>query len=415
MVAEAAPTRSLGGPPLSLNRHHSKIKERIIKETTTITTVHQTTRTTVTTIHISTYTPHITTTRYIPQPTSHTTDPSSRSSKEPGTNTQPNPPRSPGGSMATLGHTLSHSGSVGWVETATNTPINSSSVGGQQSTSHSEQRLSRGAIAGIVAGSAAMTLGLALVVYQARRQHIHNVRMKELAARPAGTPHHKMLWARYASLTPAMHAPDLKLPSNPQLPMPPTAKAPLPRKAVLAGLTNSIDFSPLSPISFVGGDSDNLSLLTARGTFAGTSTLSTPMEPQSAPADVETWRLRPLPPIPPLPRLGKLEKRKSPLTMMSPLSAPVIARRVSPFLTRAVRPRQRTQDSSSSGSAAASPNSGSRGRVPPTTSSNRRGRSRRVASDGGVRLAGGPPGEGTGRERTGGAARSLPPPYGARG
>ncbi|KAM5545342.1 hypothetical protein V8D89_000955 [Ganoderma adspersum] len=118
--------------------------------------------------------------------------------------------------------------------------------------------------------------------------------------------------------------------------MPPPAKARFPRKAALAGLTDStIDFSPLSPMSFVGGDSDNLSLLTARGSFAGTSTLSAPMEPQSAPADVETWRLRPLPPIPPLPPALKPEKRKSPMAMMSPLSAPAIARRVSPFLTRA--------------------------------------------------------------------------------
>ncbi|PIL28538.1 hypothetical protein GSI_08579 [Ganoderma sinense ZZ0214-1] len=116
--------------------------------------------------------------------------------------------------------------------------------------------------------------------------------------------------------------------------MPSPTKPRSPRKGALPSPTNSIviiDYPPLSPMSFVARDSNNSSLVVARGTFTGTSIVGgSPPEPQYSPADSETWRLRPLPPIP------KPEKRMSPLalTMTSPLSAPAIARRVSPFLTR---------------------------------------------------------------------------------
>ena len=209
---------------------------------------------------------------------------------------------------------------------------------------------------------------------------------------------------RYA-LTLAMSDTDMPNSANPDKSTAPPAKLQPSSKAALARLADSmVEYPPLSPLSFVPREGDDLSLLTVRGTLEGTSTVIGP-EPQSAPADDETWRLKPLPPLP------KPEKRRS-LLLMGPLSAPAIARRMSPFLTRAMRPRQQKQDSPSGSSAAGPSNFGTRS-APVMSSPSRQGRSRRVASDGGVRLAGGPPGQGMRYEGTNGVAVGLPPPYGA--
>ncbi|KAI1781728.1 hypothetical protein LXA43DRAFT_1105451 [Ganoderma leucocontextum] len=229
--------------------------------------------------------------------------------------------------------------------------------------------------------------GLALVAYEVRRRRMNNARKEELVARPA----------------------DLRRPPSPDMSVPPPAKPRSSGKAALAARVadSTVEYSPLSPISFVAREGDDLSMLAARGTIISMSGVDrSTLGPQRVhePANTsERWQMRALPSIP------KTEKRKTPL---SPLAAPAIARRVAPFLTRAVRTRQHAQGTPWSGSAVGSSNSGVRNA--PATSPSRQVGSPRVASDGGIRLAGGPPGEGRRRGGADRAAKSLPPPYGTR-
>ena len=189
---DATPVPVRGSPPLALDRccHEGRGPKPETTTTTTIVIERTKTHTTHTTTITSPSAHHSHTSTIQTPPTSdHST--SSLSTSVPSTSgvlrtsssTQP----STHGRSAAPTPTYSSS-SILWAKTGTPIPSSLLVDGGSQSSSHSTQRLSRGAIAGIVTGSVVIAVGLAFVTYEVRRRCINKARNEELIARPAGTP-----------------------------------------------------------------------------------------------------------------------------------------------------------------------------------------------------------------------------------
>ncbi|KAI1783048.1 hypothetical protein LXA43DRAFT_367664 [Ganoderma leucocontextum] len=184
---KATPTPVRGGPPFSL---HPQVQERHAVTTITTTRLTTRTRTFITTIHLA----HTATTRMTPPSSSPASHPMSTSSTGPISQTPSSTRPSTSGQLTTSGPSPSVSSSVVIAKTSTLRSKNRPSDKGLPSPSPVTQRLSRGAIAGITAGSIAAVFGLALVAYEVRRRRMNNARKEELVARPAGMP--RRLWLK---------------------------------------------------------------------------------------------------------------------------------------------------------------------------------------------------------------------------